>query len=259
MGNHDGRIPGKERPVEHHVHALRGLDDGAGRGQVHAPDPVAEGTRGVDHHAAPCLELLSRFLLAHAHAFHEPLGVLEQLGDPGVVHQCRALLHGRHGEVDQEACVVELPVVIDHPTEEAVGLDRGDASDGLLFREILRLPESILAGQNVVHTHPDAVERSLPPLVVGHHEREVTDEVGCIAPQDPAFLERLHDQGNVALLQIAHAPVDQLRGTARGSLAEVALLDQEDVVPPRSRIHRHADARGSATDDDEVPTRGRGA
>jgi hypothetical protein len=57
----------------------------------------------------------------------------------------------------------------------------------------------------------------------------------------------------IALLEIAYAAVNELGGAAGGPLAEVALLEQEDVVPAGRRVEGHPDARRPAPDHDHVP------
>ena len=67
------------------------------------------------------------------------------------------------------------------------------------------------------------------------------------------LLERLHHQGQVALLQVAHAAVDELRAPAGRAFAEIALLQQQHGVPASSRVECHADACGAPTGHDHVP------
>ena len=78
-------------------------------------------------------------------------------------------------------------------------------------------------------------------------------QVRRILPHDAALLESLHDQADVALLQVAHAPVHQFGAAAGGALPEVGLLQQEDIVAASRRVQRRADAGGPSPDQDHVP------
>ena len=129
----------------------------------------------------------------------------------------------------------------------------GSRSQRLLAREDRRLAEAVLAGEQVVDLQPEPVERRLPPVVVRDDERQVADEVRRVLAQDAALLQRLHDERDVALLEIAHAAVHQLRAAARGALAEVALLEQQHGVAARRGVDGDARAGRAAADDDEVP------
>ena len=66
-------------------------------------------------------------------------------------------------EMDEQAGVVELAVVIHHTATEAVLPDRGKQFEGLFEGEDLGGAEAVLAGEKIVDLHADAIERSLPP------------------------------------------------------------------------------------------------
>ncbi len=44
----------------------------------------------------------------------KPPSVLQEAGDAGVVDDRRALLEGSLGEIDQQARIIELPIVIQY-------------------------------------------------------------------------------------------------------------------------------------------------
>src|SRR6185436_15056766 len=72
-------------------------------------------------------------------------------------------------------------------------------------------------------------------------------------PEQSALLERLHHQRNVALFEVAHAAVHELGASARRALAEVVLLEEQDVVAAARGIDSDAHAGRAAPDDDNVP------
>ena len=84
---------------------------------------------------------------------------------------------------------------------------------------------------------------------------EIVHEVRRILAQQAALLQRLHHQRDVALLQIAHAAVDQLGGAAGGRFAEVFALEQQHVIAARGRVDCDADTGSAAADDHDVPRR----
>jgi hypothetical protein len=101
--------------------------------------------------------------------------------------------------------------------------------------------EPVLAGERVVDLEAEPVERRFPPVVVGDDEGKVADQVRGVLSQQPAFLERLHHQRDVALFEVAHAAVHELRASARRALAEVVLL-QSRRRSRGCRIDSDADA-----------------
>src|SRR5439155_391972 len=62
----------------------------------------------------------------------------------------------------------------------------------------------------------------------------------------------LAHQADIALLEVAHAAVDQLRAAARGARGPVEAFDERDPEPAQRRIARHAGARNAAADDEEI-------
>src|SRR5262249_54043743 len=71
--------------------------------------------------------------------------------------------------------------------------------------------------------------------------------------QHATLLQRLHHQRYISLLEIAHAAMNQLGAAAGSALAEVALLQQQDVVPASGGINCDSDAGGASTNYDHVP------
>ncbi len=80
--------------------------------------------------------------------------------------------------------------------------------------------------------------------------------MGGVLEEQAALLERLHHQRYVALFQVTDAAVNQLGAAAGSSFAEVALLQQEHVIPTGGAIDRHAGAGGASAYHDNVPRAG---
>jgi len=62
----------------------------------------------------------------------------------------------------------------------------------------------------------------------------------------------LEHEGELVVLEIAQAAVDQLRRLAAGAAREVALLDHRDQEPAHGRVAGDARAVDAAADDEEV-------
>src|SRR5207248_929944 len=75
--------------------------------------------------------------------------------------------------------------------------------------------------------------------------------MGRDAAQDPALLGGLDDQADVALLQVAHAAMDQLRRSAGGSRGEVSPLDDRDAQAAQGRVAGHAGSADSSAADQQ--------
>ena len=72
------------------------------------------------------------------------------------------------------------------------------------------------------------------------------------AQQHLALAQRLAHQPEFAVLQIAQAAVDELRGRRRGAGGEIVLLDQDDAKAAAGGVARDAGAVDAAADDGEI-------
>ena len=106
---------------------------------------------------------------------------------------------------------------------------------------------------HVVHVEPDP-DAAVAALVAErrHQERRRVDEVWREPDQQLALQQRLADQAEVEVLQVAEPAVDHLRRAAGGALAEVVALDQRDRIAARGRVEGHAGAGDPTADDDHV-------
>src|SRR5579871_1827112 len=155
--------------------------------------------------------------------------------------------------MNEQASVVELAVVVGDAAAQALGLERRQSAECFGFREELRRAEVIAAGESVVEFQAEAVERRGPPRVAGDDERAVVDQVRGVSPQPAALAQRLQNQPDAALAEIAHAAVDQLGAAAGGALAEVAAFEEQHRVAAGRGVHGDAGSGRAAADDDQVP------
>lgn len=188
----------------------------------------------------------------------EAIGIFLEGEDWGIIEEGGALFGGGGDEVDEEAGVIELAIEVDDTPGEAIGFEIGEAGEGGFFGEELGGTEAKFAGEELIDFEADAIERAFPPGVTGDDEGEFADEVGGILAEEPAFFEGLHDEGDVALFEVANAPVDEFGAPAGGAFSEVVLFEEEGGVASGGGIEGDADAGGAAADDDDVPRAGVG-
>ena len=170
-----------------------------------------------------------------------------------MVEERAALLHGRLGQVDGQAGIVKLPVVVEHAAPQAVGLEVAQAPQRFLLAQVHRGPQAELAGQQVVHRQADGIVRPAPPVVVRNDKILVFHQVRRVAQQQAPLVKRLAHQRNVALGQVAHAAVHQLGAAAAGALGVINLLEQQRFVAPADAVEGHAQARRAAANHYQIP------
>ena len=86
----------------------------------------------------------------------------------------------------------------------------------------------------------------------GHDERQRAHQVRRQGGQQLALEQRLADQPEVEVLQVAQPAVDELARARGGAARVVALLDQRDGVAAAGGVQRDAGAGDPAADDEHV-------
>src|ERR1019366_7250242 len=130
-----------------------------------------------------------------------------------------ALLESGGHHVDEQAGIVELSIVINRAAAQAFGLECRQMFERLFSGKNARGSKPVLTGEQLIELQAETVERSLPPVIIRHDEREIAHQVGSVLQKQSALFERFHDQPNIALLQVADAPVRQLGAAAGSALA----------------------------------------
>ena len=131
----------------------------------------------------------------------------------------------------------------------------GSCLQGRGAGEELRGAEAELAGEGVVEFEADAVEGAFPPVVKGDDKGAVLHQVRGVADEEAALVQGFEDQGDIPLLQVAHAAVDEFGAAAGGAAGKVLPFEEEGAVAATRRLHRRAEAGGTAADDDHIPAR----
>ena len=78
-------------------------------------------------------------------------------------------------------------------------------------------------------------------------------QVRRVLQQETPFLEGLHHERNISLLEITHSAMDQFGRAAGGAFSEITLLKQNDAVTARRCIPSYARAGGAAAYHRDVP------
>ena len=198
-------------------------------------------------------------------AGHPPVGVLRERGDAAVVRDDRAVRGRGAGEQEREAGVVGLGVVVEVRRRDVRLAQRGHVRErGLLVDALVQLLDARAAGEVV---HPQrAAERPgdlrVDEAVAAEHrdeERQHPHEVRRVAQRALALVERVVDEPDLLLLQVAQPAVDELRRLRRRPAREVVPLDERGAQAPGGGVEGDAAAGDPAADDEDVELLGREA
>ena len=192
-------------------------------------------------------------------------GLLVQAGhlQPVGAHRTEALGLGQDGE--HEAAVVGLAVVEQVAAGGLPGGQRGQQLDDLVAGDRavavgapLRpvgtpAPTQALAGHDVVEVEAHAGQAvGTRPVEGGHDEGQRGDQVRREGDHELALQQRLADQPQVEVLQVAQAAVNQLGGAAGGARGEVGTLGQRHAVAAAGGVEGHAGPRDPTADHHDV-------
>ena len=155
-------------------------------------------------------------------------------------------------KIDGQTRIIELPVVVDHATRQAVGFNGRDNLNGFGFAQDPRWLEPQLSRELIVHLHADSVEGALPPFVIWNNEGHVVNEMRRILGEAAPLAKRLQHEGYVSLSQIAYATVNKLRRPARRSFCEIYLFEQCHRVASCRGVHCRPQSCCPASNDDDV-------
>ena len=185
-------------------------------------------------------------------------GVLGEGDDPAAVGHGGAVDSSGAGDREHQPGVVGGGVVVQVAAGEAVAGDGREVGEGGVGLEPLVQPADAEAAGEVVHPHRRA-ERPGDPArddaVPGQdrdQERQELDEVRRVAAQPLALVERLVDEADIALLEVAQPPVDELGALRRRAAGEVLGLDEGGAQAAGGGVEGDPDAGDAAADDEHV-------
>ena len=175
----------------------------------------------------------------------------------GARQDCGAARRGVDGIEHHQARILHPAVRID----EAARVERLERRarrvaaqvDAARSRQHLA-PRQMVVQEQAGTDHPDRAHAG----VMRHHEAQRPHDVRRIAQQHLALGERLADQGELVVLQIAQPAMDQLGGRRRGVRGEVVLLAQHDAATAPGEITRDAGTVDAAAHDEHVAVDGVG-
>ena len=261
----------------------RDRGDGLG-GQLLSPD-----AGGVDDVGGANLEHLAALAVARTHAGGASLA-LDQLAHAKAIGADRAKTLGLAEDGEHQTDVVGLAVVEQVATGRLARGERGQQVADILARDhavALRAPRLALGEtrphvllaallglactapaarsqalavdrHDVVQVQPHADQAIGAGTVEGcHHQRQGTHQVRRERDHQLALEQRLADQHEVELLQVAEPAVHQLARAARRARREIRALEQRDAEPARGGIERDARAGDAAPDHGQIEFVGR--
>ena len=247
MAQDEGVIAGME-PANDDVAALDQPEPPGHRLAGGATHVIGPRPSGVDHDAGA--DLAGRACRLLERAGPRPATALER-GQPGPGQDIGAVPGGVDGSEHHEPGIVDRAIGIG---ETGLGGDR-EAAAPVRIGEV----DTFAAGQRPLSAEPvvePEAEADQPRRAhagaMGQHEAQRMDDVGRGGEQDLAFIERLADEAELVLLEIAQATVDQLARGRRRRLGEIAALDQQYVEAASRRVARDAGAVDPAADDQQV-------
>ena len=188
-----------------------------------------------------------------------PSAPVGEADDGGVVGHDRAVLEGGgagHGE--RQAGVVGPGVEVEEPRHQMVGVQRGEVGERLVLGDLpVAFADAPAAGE-VVHPQRGGIRAGhrlgddAVAAEEGDEERQRADQVRRVVEQALALGQVLVDEAELALLEVADAAVDHLRGLRGRPRGEVALLDQGGPQAAAGGVEGHPGAGDAAADDQHV-------
>src|SRR5581483_12150749 len=94
------------------MNPLARTDHGHSGGESLLPQAVAECARRIDYDLCRCPQLFAGLDIACKNSVHKTLRIFGEASDLNIVQQRRTLLKRCEHHVDEQASVVELPIVV---------------------------------------------------------------------------------------------------------------------------------------------------
>ena len=191
--------------------------------------------------------------VADLHSDH-PVALAQQRHHLGGRAHHRTVMGRRARDRHRVAGVIDHGVVVADATDQRRALEAGRQPQRARARQMLLRRNGFRATELVVEEDTRGHIRPLPPPV-GQREkkRQRLDQMRCQRGQRQLpFVQRLADQPELQLFEVAKPAVEHLRATARRAGSEVAGLDERDLQPAGRRVKGGARADHAAADDDDV-------
>ena len=192
------------------------------------------------------------------HGADHAFTLADEPGDARPVGDLGAVRGGGADQVEDEAGVVHLGVVVLEGADQGVLAQAGGDPQGVPAAEVAVGGQAppVAAGHRHAVVEGDAGSgvEALPAGVLerveeGHRLDQVRGEP---LQEQAAFLQGLPDQGEVEHLQVAQATVDELAGATGGAGRPVAGLDEAGGQSPGDGVQRRSRADHPAAHHEDV-------
>ena len=234
------------------VHALRCAHLELAALADHVLHVVRPHAGGVDDHPRPDVQLAAAVLVANSDTGHM-LALAQKAHHRRVGRHGGAKLRGRARHGQGVTGVINLRVVILDRADERIRPQRRRELQRRTLGQVAMARQPVVATERVVEHHPRADVGALPALAQGEQEGDGDHEVGSERVEEQrALAQRLADEPEVALLEVAQPAVDELARATRRARGEVARLHERDRQAAGHRVERAAGARRAGADDDDV-------
>src|SRR5215471_189866 len=131
-------VAGKEGTVEYKVNSLAGRYEWSSRRVRHLANRVAEWSGSVYYNIRADREFAIRLDVSCRSLVHKSVRIFVQSRYLNIVDDCGAMIRRRLHEIYQETCVIELAIVVNHPSSQAVLLNGWQSRKSLFACQELR-------------------------------------------------------------------------------------------------------------------------
>jgi hypothetical protein len=155
-------------------------------------------------------------------------------------------------DTEHQAGIIHERIAIVRSTAQPVLAKAGHASEKVRASREVMVPH---AGKKVIERQHEA-ENPAPrkeAAIMGEPVTHAGDQPRCLAQQALSFGERMADQPDIALRDVAEAAMHHLRRAARGAPGVIALFQQEGTQTSARAFPCDASAGDAAADHDHVP------
>src|SRR5690242_17130069 len=211
--------------------------------------PVRPGAGGVDDPCALDALLRAAELVSQQHAYRTPMADIHR-EHLGVIACHRASFYSldqplRHQPLRELALCVLI-------TEDRPASSRIQQSLQLVGIFAARTSLQFAAAQLAIQPESGAYGEGATAAVLVEREQKMNwvHQVRALLQQAAAFDQRLADQSELGMFQVAQAAVNDARGTAGGTGCEVVLFDQKRPSSGSSAFPRDGNAVDPAANDD---------
>ena len=247
---------------DHDVDALGGQDLQASRVGGQVLDVLGPHSGGVNGALGPDLVVGAGGQVGDAGAVDMAALVGEEAGDLRAVGGQRPQADGGAHQVDDQAGVVDPGVEEADGAGQAAGVQGGGQGGGALAAQVALDRHGLAAagagqGQGVVHAHADRGVGALVVVLERPQEGLGLDQVRRGGAQQAAALgEGLVHEGEVELVEVAQAAVDELGGPRGGARGPVAHLHDAGAQAAGRGVQGDAGAGDAPADDQHVQALG---